>query len=90
MGGIPPAEPSQFRSDIFKQTPPFRRSRNALSESLMSESKGWSCYILECTAHSYYVGVPTDVRHRVHGSAREGLEDFLGPEPKGELKKTDA
>ncbi len=22
MGGIPPAEPSQFRSDIFKQTPP--------------------------------------------------------------------
>jgi hypothetical protein len=22
IGGIPPAEPSQFRSDIFKQTPP--------------------------------------------------------------------
>src|SRR3989344_4286910 len=22
VGGIPPAEPSQFRSDIFKQTPP--------------------------------------------------------------------
>jgi hypothetical protein len=21
VGGIPPAEPSQFRSDIFKQTP---------------------------------------------------------------------
>jgi hypothetical protein len=24
VGGIPPAEPSQFRSDIFKQTPPFK------------------------------------------------------------------
>jgi hypothetical protein len=24
VGGIPPAEPSQFRSDIFKQTPPNR------------------------------------------------------------------
>ena len=23
VGGIPPAEPSQFRSDIFKQTPHF-------------------------------------------------------------------
>ena len=22
MGGIPPTEPSEFRSDIFKQTPP--------------------------------------------------------------------
>jgi len=22
VGGIPPASPSQFRSDIFKQTPP--------------------------------------------------------------------
>ncbi|OGZ42642.1 MAG: hypothetical protein A3F85_02595 [Candidatus Ryanbacteria bacterium RIFCSPLOWO2_12_FULL_44_26] len=27
MGGIPPAEPSQFRSDIFKQTPPIRISQ---------------------------------------------------------------
>ena len=25
MGGIPPAEPSQFSSDIFKQTPPVRK-----------------------------------------------------------------
>jgi hypothetical protein len=25
LGGIPPAEPSQFRSDIFKQTPPVRK-----------------------------------------------------------------
>ncbi len=25
VGGIPPAEPSQFRSDIFKQTPPVRK-----------------------------------------------------------------
>jgi len=23
VGGIPPAKPSQFRSDIFKQTPPI-------------------------------------------------------------------
>jgi hypothetical protein len=23
VGGIPPAEPSQFRSDILKQTPPI-------------------------------------------------------------------
>jgi len=26
VGGIPPAEPSQFRSDIFKQTPPIETS----------------------------------------------------------------
>ncbi|MBI5140318.1 MAG: hypothetical protein HZA94_02645 [Candidatus Vogelbacteria bacterium] len=33
MGGIPPAEPSQFRSDIFKQTPPkFGIRRNGQSE----------------------------------------------------------
>ena len=25
VGGIPPAEPNQFRSDIFKQTPPVRK-----------------------------------------------------------------
>jgi hypothetical protein len=25
VGGIPPAEPSQFRSDILKQTPPVRK-----------------------------------------------------------------
>ena len=30
----------------------------------MSESKGWSCYILECADHSYYVGVATDVKER--------------------------
>ena len=30
----------------------------------MSESKGWSCYILECQDHSYYVGVATDVNDR--------------------------
>ena len=36
----------------------------------MSESKGWSCYILECADHSYYVGVATDVqqREREHNS----------------------
>ncbi len=27
VGGIPPAEPSQFRSDIFKQTPPIPHHR---------------------------------------------------------------
>ena len=31
----------------------------------MSESKGWSCYILECTDGSYYVGVANDLRERV-------------------------
>ncbi len=31
----------------------------------MSESKGWSCYMLECRGHSYYVGVATDVPGRV-------------------------
>jgi len=38
----------------------------------MSESKGWSCYILECADHSYYVGVATDVpqREREHNSGR--------------------
>jgi DNA-binding phage protein len=25
VGGIPPAEPSDFGSDIFKQTPPVRK-----------------------------------------------------------------
>jgi len=28
----------------------------------MSESKGWSCYILERADQSYYVGVATDVQ----------------------------
>jgi predicted GIY-YIG superfamily endonuclease len=32
----------------------------------MGESKGWSCYILECADHSYYVGVATDVQQREH------------------------
>ena len=31
----------------------------------MSESKGWSCCMLECADHSYYVGVATDVEDRV-------------------------
>ncbi len=30
----------------------------------MSESKGWSCYILECADRSYHVGVATDVQER--------------------------
>ena len=30
----------------------------------MSESKGWSCYILECADATYYAGVATDVRER--------------------------
>jgi len=30
----------------------------------MSESKGWSCYLLECADDSYYVGVASDVRER--------------------------
>ena len=54
-------------------SPPFRLGRNALpalslskgaSEALMIESKGWSCYILECGDRSYYVGVATDLRER--------------------------
>jgi putative endonuclease len=32
----------------------------------MSESKGWSCYILECSDQSYYVGVATDIEDRLH------------------------
>jgi predicted GIY-YIG superfamily endonuclease len=32
----------------------------------MSESKGWSCYVLQCSDHSYYIGVATDVEDRVH------------------------
>lgn len=32
----------------------------------MSESKGWSCYLLECADHSYYVGAATDVQKRQH------------------------
>jgi putative endonuclease len=31
----------------------------------MSESKGWSCYILECSDQSYYVGVATDIEDRL-------------------------
>ena len=31
----------------------------------MRESKGWSCYILECADGSYYVGVATNLRERV-------------------------
>ena len=38
----------------------------------MSESKGWSCYLLECADHSFYVGVATDVqdREREHNSGQ--------------------
>jgi len=32
----------------------------------MSESKGWSCHILQCADHSYYVGVASDVQKREH------------------------
>ena len=40
--------------------------RDALSERItMSESKGWSCYILECADGSYYVGVATDLHDRL-------------------------
>ncbi len=31
----------------------------------MSESKGWSCYLLQCADGSYYVGVATDLRERI-------------------------
>jgi len=30
--GIPPAEPEEFRSDIFKQTPPFDFAHGVLPE----------------------------------------------------------
>ncbi len=38
----------------------------------MSESKGWSCYLLQCADGSYYVGVATDLAERVeeHNSGR--------------------
>jgi putative endonuclease len=29
------------------------------------ESKGWSCYLLECADSSYYVGVSDDVQERL-------------------------
>jgi len=32
---------------------------------LMSESKGWFCYLLECSDGSYYTGVAADVHDRV-------------------------
>ncbi|MFQ5664467.1 MAG: GIY-YIG nuclease family protein [Terriglobia bacterium] len=31
----------------------------------MSDSKGWSCYALECADGSYYVGVATDLDDRL-------------------------
>ncbi len=31
----------------------------------MSESKGWICYLLECSDSSYYAGVAVDVDERV-------------------------
>jgi len=33
-GGIPPAEPSQFLSDIFKQTPPLVRCSGPLADAV--------------------------------------------------------
>ncbi len=38
----------------------------------MSESKGWSCYLLQCADGSYYVGVATDLAERLeeHNSER--------------------
>jgi predicted GIY-YIG superfamily endonuclease len=40
----------------------------------MSQSKGWSCYLIQCADGSYYVGVATDVRERVeeHNSGTGG------------------
>ncbi|OGE26325.1 hypothetical protein A3C26_02880 [Candidatus Daviesbacteria bacterium RIFCSPHIGHO2_02_FULL_39_12] len=34
LGGIPPAEPSQFRSDIFKQTPPSKIVKSSIINHL--------------------------------------------------------
>ncbi len=31
----------------------------------MSESKGWSCYLLECSDGSYYAGVAVDLGERL-------------------------
>jgi len=36
-GGIPPAEPSQFRSDIFKQTPKIKFSKICQRKSTFKE-----------------------------------------------------
>jgi len=35
VGGIPPAEPSQFCSDIFKQTPPSFYQKTALAKAVL-------------------------------------------------------
>jgi len=32
----------------------------------MSESKGWVCYLLECSDGSFYAGVAIDVNERVN------------------------
>ncbi len=49
----------------------------------MSESKGWSSYILECADGSYYVGLATDLRKRVkvHNTWRAATVPTLGPAP---------
>jgi hypothetical protein len=39
VGGIPPAEPSQFRSDIFKQTPPVGKSGVVNKPSVQTMAK---------------------------------------------------
>ena len=48
----------------------------------MSDPKGWSCYILECADHSYYVGVATDVADRLqeHNSG-QGAKYTRGRRP---------
>ncbi len=41
----------------------------------MSESKGWSCYLLQCADGSHYVGVTTDLRERLEEhNARRGAK----------------
>jgi len=45
----------------------------------MSESKGWSCYLIPCADQSYYVGVATDLRERLeeHNSGKGAKHTIL-------------
>jgi len=67
-----------------KRASPVSESRGSVSEpkrasSAANASKSWSCYILECADHSFYIGVATDVadREKEHNSGHGSKHTYL-------------
>ena len=52
MGGIPPAEPIEFRSDIFKQTPQIEASESERWKEARAEGAGVGTELCESLSDS--------------------------------------